>query len=227
MPPPPVFTPDVFIDFHTHKARYEHRADVLEIISSHLGDGKTGDLYTLGSHPWLTPEQLTKEQLRVIEDALLHDPSCIALGECGLDKFKGPDLKVQIAILEQLLDIADRLGKSVVIHCVRAYDPLLKVKQNFSNIRHWAIHGYARHDVLAKSLVDQGFYLSISPESSAHAGLLAAVRSMPLDRLFLETDSAPRQDIIAVYNFATELRGMDIAGLKARMAENCKTFFQK
>lgn len=225
--PPPSFIPDLFVDFHTHKARYEHRADVLEIVSSHLGDGKTGEWYTLGSHPWFTPEQLSEEQLRVIEDALLYDPRCMALGECGLDKFKGPAMNVQIAVLEQLLDIADRLGKSVVLHCVRAYDPLLKIKKNFSHIPHWAIHGYARHDVLAKSLVDQGFYLSISPESSSHAGLSAAVRSVPLDRLFLETDSAPRQDIIAVYNFAAELRGMDIAGLKARIAENCKIFFQK
>lgn len=221
------FSPDLFIDFHTHRARQGQRADVLEIVSSHLGDGKTGELYTLGSHPWWTPGLLSDMQLKAIEDALLHDPHCIALGECGLDKFKGPAMKVQIAVLEQLLDIADRLERSVVIHCVRAYDPLLKTKKQFSRIPHWAIHGYARHDVLAKSLVEQGFYLSISPDRSAHPGLLAAVRSLPLDRLFLETDSAPAQDIINVYNFTAELRGMDITELKAGIAENCKTFFQK
>lgn len=225
--PPPAFTSDLFIDFHTHRARHGQRADVLEVVSSHLGDGKTGELYTLGSHPWLTPGLLAEEQLRAIEDALLHDAHCIALGECGLDKFKGPAMSVQIAILEQLLDIADRLERSVVIHCVRAYDPLLKIKKNFSSIRHWAIHGYARHDVLARSLVDQGFYLSLSPETNSRTGLLATLQTMPLDRLFLETDSAPAQDIIEVYNFTAELRGMDVAELKANISENCKIFFQK
>lgn len=224
---PPSFSPDLFIDFHTHRARCEQQADVLEIISSHWGDGKTGELYTLGSHPWLTPEPLAEAPLKAIEAALLHDPRCIALGECGLDKFKGPAMNVQIAVLEQLLDIADRLERSVVIHCVRAYDPLLKIKKNFSRIPHWAIHGYARHDVLAQSLVKHGFYLSVAPESTSHAGLLEAVRRIPADRLFLETDSAPAQDIVSVYNFTAELCGIDLEYLKAIISENCKTFFQK
>jgi hypothetical protein len=89
--PPPVFTPDVFIDFHTHKARYEHRADVLEIISSHLGDDKTGDLYTLGSHPWLTPEQLTEEQLRVLSKAhCCTIPAALLWASAGWISSKAP-----------------------------------------------------------------------------------------------------------------------------------------
>jgi TatD DNase family protein len=115
----------------------------------------------------------------------------------------------------------------VVIHCVRAYDLLLKVKRNFPRIPYWAVHGYARHDVLAKTLVDQGFHLSLAPERSSHAGLLATVKALPLERLFLETDSAHWQDIVDVYNFVAEWRGMPLPELQATIAENCKTFFQK
>ncbi|MEZ4986942.1 MAG: TatD family hydrolase [Saprospiraceae bacterium] len=158
---PTVFPPTAYIDFHTHRARYGDREDVLEIISSHLGDGKEGSLYTLGCHPWLTMEQLDATALSDLQDTLLNDPRCLALGECGLDKLKGPAMSIQIAILEQQLELADRHRKSVVIHCVRAYDPLLQVKKQFPNIPNWVIHGYARHDILAKSLVDQGFYLSL------------------------------------------------------------------
>lgn len=219
------FPTDAYIDFHTHRARQANRQDVVEILSIHPGENKTADWFTLGNHPWLTQQPLSDAELHALETTLTQNSHCLALGECGLDTLKGPALDLQITILEQQLDIANRHGKSVIIHCVRAYDPLIRAKKQFPLIRNWVIHGYARHAILGKSLVDQGFYLSVSPERKSHQGLLTAMATLPLERLFLETDSAPDQDIVAVYDLAAELRGIPLDVLKATLASNCELFF--
>lgn len=149
------------LDFHTHRVRHEDDTGVQEIVSLHLGEQhqKAHEYFTIGMHPWWTDQPASNVQQEELGRLLRH-PNCLALGEIGLDKLKGPDMSVQLQVFRSLLAIALEFHQPVIIHCVRAFDQLLRVKKAFPEMEKWCIHGYGRHVTLARQLIDQGFYLS-------------------------------------------------------------------
>ena len=214
-----------FIDFHTHRLRHAESDEFVEILSINFGENKVKNLYTIGFHPWSCGENFSEPNLDAVSQIFEDDEKCLGWGECGLDKLIDCDATNQLLIFEQQLDRANRLECSIVIHCVRAYDTLLKLKPNYPKIKNWVIHGYARHEILAKTLMNAGFYLSIAPHEKSSLGLLKTMREMPIDRLFLETDSASWLDIRHIYELVSKERKMDLDDLKRQVIENCKNFF--
>lgn len=217
-----IFQDHTFLDFHTHRMRHETDGDVIEIVSLHLGQHKPSKFFTVGLHPWWTTSPLDEAQ-RTSLVPLLSDPACLAMGEMGLDQLKGPPMAVQMDILRSQLHIAQSLNKPVIIHCVRAYDQLLRIKKEFPGITKWCVHGYGRHAILARQLIDQGLYLSLMPTVAAK--YVDWFGSLPHDRLFLETDSMPDTDITTVYANVAGLTGMRITDLQHQMNSNARTFF--
>jgi TatD DNase family protein len=216
------FSPSKYLDFHTHSMRQYNRVDVEEIISIHLGQEREKECFTVGLHPWWTESVSERDKASLKQ--ILAQPNCLAMGEMGLDKLKGPSLETQIENLRALLRIADELGKSVVIHCVRAYGHLTAIKKEFPNIKRWCVHGYGRHATLAKQLTDQGFYLSLMPTTPEKYQILFG--ALPNDRIFLETDSMAQADIVDIYRTVSSVTGLDEAGLKRHMYKNAIDFFQ-
>lgn len=220
-----IFNPSHYLDFHTHGIRNPKDPNFVEIVSVHLGQDKDFTHYTIGMHPWWTQSVLTQDQKEKLSFHLKH-PNCLALGEVGLDKLKGPAMKLQIEILKNQLTVAGQLKKPVVIHCVRAIDQLLSVKKNFPHIGNWCLHGYSRHAQLAKQLIDQGFYLSIMPGLPDHK-LESLLRTIPLDKLFLETDSFPHLSIEQIYLQVASKLDLSVDRLKQQMMQNAKEFFSR
>lgn len=213
-----------FLDFHTHQQRHIDRQDILEIVSLDLGQEKDYDYFTVGLHPWWAEQPVTSIQRKKLEQ-LLSNPHCLAMGEMGLDNLKGPSINIQMGILREQLHIAQSLEKPVVIHCVRAYDQLIQIKKEFPAIEKWCIHGYGRHGVLAKQLIDHGFYLSVMP-SLPPAKYEDLLRSIPIDRLFLETDSMPEMNIEEIYSLISNLAEIEMSELCEQMKRNARDFFK-
>lgn len=213
-----------YIDFHTHRYRKMDDKDIVEIASVHLGQPIPQGWYTLGMHPWWT-EHVSEDDLATIREILLDDPACLALGEVGLDKLKGPNMDRQQDILKSLLDISTQVHKPVILHCVRAFHQLLELKKDFPQIEKWCIHGYSRHKTLAYQLLDQGFMLSIMPSKKMHPSYIDLIQSLPPDRFFLETDSMPETDIESIYSQVARLRGITIENLQQQLIQNVKSFF--
>lgn len=200
-----------------------HREDVVEITSLHLGQEKNHKLFTIGMHPWWTesrPDQAQKASLR----QLLSQPACLAMGEMGLDNLKGPALSLQMEILSDLLEIAAEMQKPVIIHCVRAFDQLIQLKKAFPSIHNWCIHGYGRHAQLAKQLTREGFYLSLMPGFPDHK-YAEIIKTIPLDRFFLETDSMPDVAIDEIYFRISKIMGWDLEHLCSQINQNAHAFF--
>ncbi|MEQ8688614.1 MAG: TatD family hydrolase [Imperialibacter sp.] len=218
-----IFLDSHYLDFHTHSMRQADRADVMEIVSLHLGKDKPHQYYTVGLHPWWIEQPVTLAQRKELE-LQLSDPMCLAMGEMGLDNLKGPAIEVQMDILRSQLKIADEMKKPVIIHCVRAFGQLDEIKKEFPGIEKWCVHGYGRHATLAKQLIDQGFYLSLMPglPPTKYAALL---ESLPIDRLFLETDSMLDMSIMKVYEMIAGLAGMNVPQLQQQMSSNASKFF--
>lgn len=219
-----LFLPTHYIDFHTHRLRRQDRSDIAEIVSIHMEqEERAHEFYTIGKHPWWTEKTLSEEEISLFQQHLSSE-KCLAMGEMGLDKLKGPKMEIQINVLRSQLDVAQEMNVSVIIHCVKAYDQLLQIKKEYPEIKKWCIHGYSRHATLAKQLIAQGFHLSIMPmkPSDKYTNLL---QSLPREKFFLETDSMPNILIENLYLQAAKVLGISVEALKAQMAENANNFF--
>lgn len=169
-------------DFHTH------RVDNLSAIISLPPAGVEQFLHrhpearvSTGIHPWDTDGlEYTPDIERI---AAL--PGVVAIGETGLDKLRGAPLDRQIEIMRRHIALSERLGKSLVIHCVKAWDELLSLKREMCPRQNWGIHGFRGGAQQARQLLDHGLYLSLGEHFNE-----AAAAVIPDDRLLVETDES-------------------------------------
>ncbi len=211
-----------YLDLHTHHKN--NSPQVLAIESYDLTQPLQADqlaeqgLYALGLHPWhLNTDNFTVSLERLQALASLGQVKMI--GECGLDGMRGASLAVQQHAFEQQLLLAAQLQKPVIIHCVKAFDLLLKVKKQHKPQIPLVVHGFNKSPELAQSLYNQGFYLSFG---------LALLHSKPLLQwlktfrapYFLETDDAADIGIAYLYQQLAEVLEIDVPTLQAQQAQN-------
>jgi len=122
----------------------------------------------------------------------------VAIGETGLDYFYEPEkAKEQKALFFQCLEVASDVQKPVIVHTRDADDDTLGMLTDFSNAwkgdpsRVGVLHCFTRDQSFARSLLDLGFYISLSGiVTFANADPLREVaKFIPEDRLLIETDS--------------------------------------
>ncbi len=213
----------MYIDFHTHKPIFEQQNDVLEVISAHEQLKYPDNYYTIGHHPWWQNEVLTTTQIDQLK-LNLSEPNCLAIGECGLDKLKGATKAIQEKVFFQHIELANRIGTPIIIHCVQQYDQILNFKKKYGQTP-WVIHGYRRNKILAKSLIDAVISLSVSPFEKMNESFVELLKYIPLDKFFIETDSDYSLNIIQRYAIIADIKQMQIIDLQKSMIENFRTFF--
>jgi TatD DNase family protein len=193
----------VFYDVHSHKL--SENENVVTVHSVDLGlkenavweaedvRSRPHELFSAGIHPW-NPD--TSKIIELKELALLNN--VVAIGETGLDKLKY-DFEIQKYLFEIQVQMAEEIGKPLIIHCVRAWNELLKIKKHFKPSVAWVIHGFRGGEKLAGQLINAGMYLSFGknfhPESLRKA--------WDAKRLFTETDDE-NIDIQNVYEDISE-----------------------
>ncbi|KAL0211486.1 hypothetical protein P9112_009784 [Eukaryota sp. TZLM1-RC] len=216
-------TNQLLLDFHTHnKSSTSTYFPINSVFLSESSNIDTSLPHTVGIHPWHVSSNITREH-----DSLLRNLSSkiIAIGEIGLDK---PSAKVnsnynlQLNVFHKQLTIAQQTGLPVVVHCVKAYDDLLKVKREFPSVK-MAIHGFTGSFELASSLIQKGFYLSFG-NSLLKSPKLAHLGKLPSSRIFLETDTAGNS-LGNVYDKAADLMDLNIDELRLLIWENAINFF--
>ena len=91
-----------YINIHTHHLPKE---DGVFLFNNRFGfDAElyTGTYFSAGIHPWDSDREIAISKL----EQLVAHHNCLAVGECGLDKLKGPDLKVQQKVFLMQLELA-------------------------------------------------------------------------------------------------------------------------
>jgi TatD DNase family protein len=149
-----------------------------------------GLYYCLGIHPWCVDEH-SQDDLKVLEQSLQTRPErCIALGECGLDRFRG-SLTNQYPWFEAQIDIAARAHLPLVVHSVRTHDEVAEVLKRKKFTGRVLVHGFSGSYQQACKLVDLGCFIGVG-------GLVTQDRAqktrdtmarLPVDSLILETDA--------------------------------------
>ncbi|MBS1212272.1 MAG: deoxyribonuclease [Proteobacteria bacterium] len=218
-------TEPVFVDIHTHSRA---AGPALRIVNSDpdsfARDALTEPRLSLGLHPWQTAAPDIETRLDWIEQHASH-PHVVALGECGLDRLRGAAPAIQEQCFVRHIAVAESLGKPLIIHCVRAFNELIRLKQDHRISVPVIVHGFNNRGQVARQLLRHGFWLSfgaalLMPGSAAAKALVEA----PGDRFFLETDDS-NVDINEVYLAAAQLRQTEVLTLKELMMENFRRVF--
>jgi TatD DNase family protein len=206
-------------DLHTH----HHRAGQLALINRYKAfDALSKEsIYTVGLHPWYLNEH-AEEAFEQLSKAA-KQRNVLAIGECGLDKVCDTDFELQIAYFERQITLAKSLNKPLIIHCVRAFEEVMAVLKNNQVAVPVIFHGFNKNAQLAKRLVDQGYYLSFGKHLK-NEGVRDVLRSIPMERVFLETDDSILS-IAEVYALAADALGISLENLAHHIEANVHSVF--
>jgi len=220
--------PGDYIDIHNHGATPATGIFTVETLMAHEErepQNIRGITFSYGIHPWHLDEENHNQLIaRVIKIA--GNPEVAAIGEAGFDRIKGPSSELQQKTFEEQVVIAEELRKPVVIHCVRAWDELLKVHKKLKPKKPWLVHGFRGKPDLAQQLVSKGMYLSFWFDFIMRPESVPLLKSVPKERIFLETDGA-EIDIRDVYNKVSCDLDISVEELKALIFSNFNHFFNK
>ena len=202
------------LDIHTHNTA---ASDAVICCPVTEFNPQPGRLYSVGIHPWHTAEA-TSDHLRLLAELAEHPP-VVAIGETGLDTLRGAPLDRQLALLKRHIAIAERVGKPVIVHCVRASQQMAALWRRTAPHRvAMAIHGFRGNAHVARTLLEAGCWLSFGWHHNA-----GAVTDTPAARLLAETDDAPHSiaDVVAAL---AHTRGTDPGNLERTARLNAATF---
>lgn len=218
--------PGDYIDIHTHGSEVVSGIYAIENLMAH--EGRTpadnpAQPSTCGIHPWHLNNEIIGRLIGTVK-SVAGAPSLVAIGEAGFDKLRGPGLETQTRAFEAQVIISEENRKPLFIHCVRAWDELLPAHKRLRPTMPWMIHGFRGNVKLAQQLLSKGMYLSfwfdfvMMPESAK------LLRSLPRNRIFLETDGADT-DIRSIYKKVAGDLDISVDELKNIFLRNFNEFF--
>jgi TatD DNase family protein len=154
--------------------------DALALAEAH------GDVYAIvGIHPHEAGGADTVDELR----PLLGHRRAVAVGETGLDFFRDyAPRDRQRELFDRHLELAQELGKPVVVHNRAADDDVLDALAAFDGVV--VLHCFSYPGALRVAL-DRGYYVSFAGNVTYKnaSDLRVAASQVPGDRLLTETDS--------------------------------------
>jgi len=213
----------LFVNIHGHRQASNIQEWVMRSLMA--SDYPPGDIeygyYSVGFHPYNVgkfDEQDTLDKVRLA----IRNPKVLAIGEIGLDKSIEAPMEQQIRIFEAQLDIAEQAKTPVILHVVRAFNELIEIKKARKLSVPMIIHGYNGSRQMADELVRTGFLISFGEAiCGEHSKIIEALLSVPLEKMFLETDEGD-MDIREVYQMAADAKGLTIEQVRVQIMQNAK-----
>lgn len=199
---------------------------------------------SVGVHPSDYPS-LTPEMWPQLE-ALVANPKVVAIGEVGLDFYRGGTAHAQLPVLKQFIVLAQQQELPMIFHVrdgaeANAHDALIACLKELPDSERplGVIHTFSGTAIQAQQYLDLGLYLSFSGVITfKNASVIADVaKSAPLDRILIETDCpflAPMPHrgqrnepayISLVAAKLAELKGVSITDIATSTTTNAHTLF--
>lgn len=207
------------IDIHTHRLT-PVPGEAIACCTPDAFCPQEGGWYSVGIHPWQLEDYDWKEAAcKARFESLVRHPQVLAVGEAGLDKLIITSLDSQMEALRYQAQVAEAIGKPLVLHLVKATAELLALKRELNPRIPWIIHDFRGKAQLGLDLVRHGLYFSFGARYQEEA-----MRQMPADRLFLETDESD-VPITDLYERAARLRGVTRDELMETVSCNVRRVF--
>ena len=212
-----------YTNAHTHHRQPD---DVMAIVNTapeaFVNDNKR--FFSIGVHPWY----ISKYDQDTVFDEIKNIAAAEnvkAIGECGLDQLVEIPMKVQESVFIQQIGIAEAVQKPLIIHCVKAFDELIRIKKEQKISVPVIVHGYNNNEQIAGQLIRNNCYLSFG-KALLNEGSNAqkVITQLEYERFFLETDNGDIS-IETIFEKAAGLKNTSIEELKEKMLLNFKKTF--
>jgi TatD DNase family protein len=257
----------MYIDTHAHLDQPEFDADRGEVIARARAAGVEtmvcpavsvassraalqlaadfGLHAAVGIHPNSTAEAAPDDWRQIV--ALASEPRVVAVGETGLDRYRDfAPFPLQQEYLDRHLRLARERDLPVILHCRDAQDdlmPMLRAAAARGPLR-GVLHAMSGDAAFAAECLGLGLYVSfagnVTYSNKKFESIRAAARTIPDDRLLVETDSPylvpqafrgrqKRNEPAHVVHTAAllaELRGVPLAQLAAQTTANARRLFR-
>ena len=141
------------------------------------------------------PEDITKvEDLSDLENLILKNKNCVAIGEVGLDFYYDPEKKtreVQIEMLYKQIELAIKIQKPLVVHVRNAEEEMRNLMKEVRGQYRCHFHCFGESPEFLTKVLNDGHVVSFGGNVTFKSAenLRELVKTVPLDRLLLETDA--------------------------------------
>jgi TatD DNase family protein len=192
---------------------------------------------TIGLHPH--DSSLGDAELAEIAK-LVSQPKVVAVGECGLDYYydNSPQDRQQVALRHQI-ELAQKHDLPLVFHVRDAFADFFKIVDEYQNLR-GVVHSFSAGRAELAAVLERGFHVGLNGiiTFTKDAEQLAAAKTVPIERLLVETDSpfltpAPQRgkinepaNVRIVVEFLANLRGEAFEQLAKSTTQNAKKLFK-
>lgn len=213
-----------FINIHTHNISNDGSIQLVNHqFQKELAEVE-GVNFSVGIHPW-DVESNTDDWFKKL-NKLASNTNVLAIGECGIDRYNETPLNLQEHFFLCQVELAEELNKPIIIHAVKSYSDMIRLKKSRSKDLPWILHGYNGNLITTRQLLQHGFYFSFGIQLlKAGEKQLQSFLAIPPEKLFFETDVS-HQPIETIYNFAAPLLGVSVKELRGMIYQNYKQIFQ-
>ncbi|MDO5571372.1 MAG: TatD family hydrolase [Bacteroidales bacterium] len=174
--------------------------------------------FSIGIHPCsLTFENKDSQVQSVISNK--NNPLLKAIGECGLDRICSTQYSLQKEAFLNMINISEEIKKPLIIHCVKAIDDILSIKKEEKPSQTWIFHGFRGKPQQAEALLKSGISLSFGAKFNVEA-----LKIVPLNRLFIETDDE-NCNLLSLYEQIAEIKNVSMDCLSGTIEQHCQELF--
>lgn len=221
----------MYINIHTHSQNSSGNILSIQNFSSDEMDFQSPPQKPLSTalHPWNISENNIYSELAQIRHYFFrykNNEKLYAVGECGLDRLRGPSIDMQIEVFKKHLEIAESTNKPLIIHCVKAYPELIYLKKNIKSKIPWIIHGFQGNLQLMQSLLKHDFFISFGDAVTRKnkKKLHHAFKNCPENRFFLENDVS-NIPIQKIYKSAARIKQLNEKNIIEMLYKNFRKCF--
>lgn len=193
---------------------------------------------TIGIHPHETDVWIHEDIGKLEEIYQNNTSTIIAVGECGLD-FKDANeqtRKAQRKLFQAQIDLAKKLNLPLIVHCRESWDEVLAMTKNSFGI----YHCYSGLPQTTNYLLQTtNFLVSFAGNLTypKNEYLREAVKTLPLDRIVLETDCPflPPQskrgqrnepaNVLEIAQLIAEIKGVTLEEVASQTTKNMNLLF--
>lgn len=195
---------------------------------------------TAGAHPHDGADYLREKKSGEKLRKLLTHPKVIAIGEIGLDYYHTHSTKEdQEKSLREQIEVGLEFNKPFVFHVRDAWDDFWRIYDSFPGLK-GVVHSFTAHRPQLEQVLSRGLYVSLNGimTFTKDEQQLEAAKSVPLDKLLLETDApflTPKpyrgktcepKHVLDTAKFLAELRGESLEELAGASTKNALALFR-
>lgn len=228
------------LDIHTHRTGADLKRsiksfDVGEVAGMFFRNNLTGltadsdslsnfpfmfnSYFSIGFHP-IMMNKMPAEDYFLLFESFVSKRNCLAIGECGFDKRSNLSIDEQRMVVMREIEVSERLKKPIIWHNVSAWSELLQMHKEVHPSQPWIMHGFRRGKVLARQLLDKGFYLSFGELYNPESLRLAHERQLML----CETDESSYSVTELILGFS-EIIGISVEKLIIELSDRAEGVF--